>query len=346
MITLGGVDAYGGTITVANGRKYHTFTDSGYFEIVSNPSNLLFEIFLVGGGGSGGNDLDGSGTGGGGGGGGRVVLLTDAGLTGYFYCQVGGGGGFQSDGNDTAFGNDIFALGGGRGANGGGYPEGFNGSSGGSGGGGGGGWSDGGGGGGTEPALVFNLFGGTLSQDQGNTGGPAGDNLGGGGGGGGAGGSGLLGGPSGTGTGGSGYAYNGVYYGAGGGGANGATLNGGAPGGVNYGETGFGYAQPGGVNTGNGGGGGGNAWAVGGAGGSGIVIISYPDDPISTASLNPGVTATTMWINGIQTSLTPPFPIQSAFVSGSAPSSWTLNATCYTSNTAPSGTITFYYAYN
>jgi hypothetical protein len=116
---------------------------------------------------------------------------------------------------------------------------------------------------------------------------------------------------------------------------------------VNYGANLVdGFAQFGRNNTGEGGGGGGEVGGNGASGGSGIIIVSYPDDPISTASLNPGVTATTMWINGIQVSLTPPFPIQSAFVSGSAPSSWTLNATCYTSNTAPSGTITFYYAYN
>jgi hypothetical protein len=85
---------------------------------------------------------------------------------------------------------------------------------------------------------------------------------------------------------------------------------------------------------------------VGAGGGSGVIIISYPYEPLATASLNLGVTATSMWINGTQVLTVPKLPIQSAFVSGSAPSSWTLNATCYTSNTVPSGTVTFYYAYN
>ena len=253
--------ATGGTESVSAGYKYHTFTSSGTFTIISGTYPV--ECLVVGGGGGGG----GSHGGGGGAGGYRVTdsivmfnKVQHAIIVGAGAAQLGANG-VGASGSSSVI-STVTSLGGG----GGGY-ENVAGTSG----------SSGGGGGGKTTG------GGSGTAGQGNSGGAGANSVGyGGGGGGGASGVGGVGGSAGGGGGAGTTWLNGSTYAGGGGGSsylNDSVGAGGAGGGGSGGRHGSSvlFAAAGSVNTG--GGGGGNwsaAGAVGAAGGSGVVIIRYP----------------------------------------------------------------------
>jgi hypothetical protein len=269
-----GVKATGGTITVAAGYAYHTFTSTGSFL----PSQKITgaEVLTIAGGGSGGEGNSGYWQVGGGGGAGGVVYNNALNLTaGTTYTATVGAGGTRVSsrhgvqGNNSQFGPLTSAIGGGYG----GAMSGVGGSLGPGG--------NGGNGGGNEGYGVWSRstgsqgFGGGLGvndQDRGGAGG------GGGAGGQGGDGSGTTGGNGGAGTNVySNFAYatltgvNGFYAGGGAG-------SGSASGGPNgSGGSGGGGAPgvAGTANTGSGSGGtrSGNAVANGG---SGIIIVRYP----------------------------------------------------------------------
>jgi hypothetical protein len=265
-----GVKAVGGTLTVAGGYAYHTFTSTGSFL----PSQQIkgAEVLAVAGGGGGGTNAGGSGNGGGGGGAGGVLYqFSQTFFAGTSYTAlVGSGGAANTNGGNSILGT-VQAIGGGRGGSA---------SIGGTGGSGGGG--------------TVGFAAGTGTTNQGNSGGAANASreAGGGGGAGGAGGNGSAI----TGTGGNGTAAHSLwasitgtgvlvgggayYYGGGGsGGGNPATT-------ANVGAAGLGgggigsynnVGTAGTANTGGGGGGGGYNVSpfAGGAGGSGLIIVRY-----------------------------------------------------------------------
>jgi hypothetical protein len=274
-----GVKATGGTLTVAGGYAYHTFTSTGSFL----PSQKITgaEVFAVAGGGGGGGDA-----GGGGGAGGVVYASSQTLNAGNTYTALVGSGGAGGNGTSGVKGSasqfsTTSAEGGGWGARGlGDSSTAANGGS-------------GGGGSGRGQASGVNPAGGTATSGQGNNGGSGfGETTTGnqsGGGGGGAGGVGAnsssaVGGSGGVGT----TAYTnwhsitgtGVYsapfyYIAGGGG--GSVYSGGAMG--SGGTGGGGGAGNGGTaGTANTGGGGGatRVGYSGAAGGSGLIIVRYP----------------------------------------------------------------------
>ena len=294
--------ATGGAITVYNSKVIHTFTSSGTFT-APGPFNETVEYVVVAGGGSGAVLF------GGGGAGGYRTGTTPISGPGSTTVQVGAGGASPllsnsnpdngENGTPSYFGTPITSAGGGGGAS----APGDNGADGGSGGGG-PDWAGGGrpGGAGNTPPV---------SPPQGNPGGDASGLDRGGGGGGGAGGAGQDGGPNG-GDGGIGVQLpttfrdpkaavgqpgpgGGKYWVAGGGGGgayHGPTpspqsFTGGAGGGSGgpYAGGGDGGDHPNGSgyeaseNTGGGGGGGTRAggYVRGGMGGSGIVLIAYPE---------------------------------------------------------------------
>ena len=276
---VGGTRASGGTVTADADYTYHTFTSTGTFTSLERIKGA--ELLLIGGGGGGGSGL------GGGGGAGGIALVTNQTLNaGASYTAVIGAGGGASGGTYGSVGsNSTFAsfsgLGGGGGSSGsqGTFPTG----NGGSGGGGGNGFS---GGTATQPSVAT-VFG------YGNNGGGDGAAAGGGG----AGTAGLTnntyGADGGAGTAlfdrwarvtNTGVLSNGLYYYAGGGAGsqdryNQGSLAGGT-GGVGGGGDGAdagGSSSAGTANTGGGGGGGGNNSGVGSSGGSGLVIIRYPN---------------------------------------------------------------------
>ena len=289
--------ASGGTVTTIGGTRLHTFTTSGSF-VITNPSAAkTITMFVVGGGGGSGGWV------GGGGGGGRIMLV-DYNMPSATYAVTVGAGGTRGqfdfpaalgiiagDGGASEVAGVVSAPGGG----GSGQYSTNAGRNGGS----------GGGGSQVSPwnAKGNNTLGissaGLLISNFGSDGGVGPDNgnsPGGGGGGavaiggsittppsscnGGPGGNGLL------------YALTGLYYGGGGGGSNGnPTIWGGSnttpPGGLGGGGSGALFSAsaniPGVNGTANTGGGAGGGWAgdgsstaFGAAGGSGIVIISYP----------------------------------------------------------------------
>lgn len=281
----------GGTITVANGYRVHTFNSSGSFSVPSGLSVTADILVVAGGGGAAGTYRDGSGGvgGGGGGAGGMLTLATQAITSGSYTVTVGAGGGGGpysagssgtgdgSNGGNSQFGSLTAAIGGGAGGarfgqnNGTGYSGGSGGASSG----------DTGGAGGSGTAGQGNAgdqsVGGTRSS-------------GGGGGAGGAapqhanphGGAGGVGAPN-------SYQTGSPQYYAGGGGGGGTTAGGngnGGAGGSGGGGNGGAYngtttPQSGAANTGGGGG----TWGAGttptsqpsvsGAGGSGVVIVRY-----------------------------------------------------------------------
>ena len=257
------VDGTGGTITHSGGNTIHTFTSTGTF----TPSVArTVSVYAVAGGGGGGAAGSTGYASGGGGGGGVVNSASDSVTVQAYTVTVGGGGaGGAWDAGNTDHGdngqnggnsifNDITAVGGGGG--GGNYVS-KNGSNGGSGGGGG---------------MYSPGTGGTGTAGQGNAGGASSGTSGGVGAGGGGGGAGGAGGSGTTSTGGAaGNGVNpgsGIFYGGGGAGA-GSSTNGSA------GSSGGTAASAVGA-TNRGAGGGGSYKALGKAGGSGIVIISYP----------------------------------------------------------------------
>jgi hypothetical protein len=275
--------ATGGTETISNGYKYHTFTSSGTF--TTKTSGGVEYLIVAGGGGSGTSN----GAGGGGAGGllnGTIYVNQQA------YSIVIGAGGANSGGsrlvragngnNSTALG--LTAIGGGSaGTEGNPYSEALN-------------RGNDGGSGGSSVRAGFGYPTGSGTPGQGNN---AGANVNdgspyyAGGGGGGAGAPGTNGSASYLGNGGNGLQFlewatatstgvdNGYYAGGGAAGAYYSTSPGvgGTPGLGGGGQGGSDKNQSqlnGVINTGGGGGGHGNAGVASGSGGSGIVIIRYP----------------------------------------------------------------------
>ena len=284
---IGGARASGGTITADAQYTYHTFTSSGTFTALEKIKGA--EILCIAGGGGGGNcNAANEGAGGGGAGGlsYRYSQLLNSGSSYAIIVGSGGAGGTNGPsggtGNKgTSGSNSLFASISATGGGGGGADRGnASGISGGSGGG-----------------AGYSGSAGTGTVSQGNDGGV--ESSGRGGGGGGAASVGSSGTTSGDGGAGSstysswGYATStgalsgGVYYYAGGGGGGGArtgSYTAGGNGGLGGGGAGGSSATAGSAataNTGGGGGGaGGNNFAtgyVGGNGGSGLVIIRYPN---------------------------------------------------------------------
>jgi hypothetical protein len=270
----GGLIATGGTVTDAGGFRRHTYLTSGTLNVTMGG---LVDVLVVGGGGggAGGNP---SSDGNGGGGGGGVIFRSGFTVTPGTYTitvGTGGAGGAAAANSPGADGlNSVFstlvAVGGG----GGGSDGALNGRAGGSG----GGASTSGSGG----------VGGTGTSTQGFAGGnanaPGGSGPGGGGGGGG--GAGGLGGAGGQllkgGNGGVGLAFDisgsNLFYGGGGAGSSWTHVGGtgGSGGGGNGASRVNATAATGGAANTGGGGGSGTATFASGAGGSGIVIIRYP----------------------------------------------------------------------
>jgi hypothetical protein len=274
---VGGTRAIGGTITSDLNYTYHTFTSSNTFTALEKINNA--EVLLVAGGGGGGSGA----TGPGGGAGGVIVYSGQTLTAGTSYTSLVGAGGTAGtsgtgrvdglSGNNSSFANNS-AIGGGKGGE---MSAAGNGGS--------------GGGGNVDQAA------GTGTSGQGFNG--ARSDVGKyGGGGGGAGGLGLVsdggGAVGGPGT----NAYNywhtatstgvlsgGTYFIGGGGGAganiqfqSGTPSIGGIGGGGSANSTST--AGSGTANTGGGGGGGSyqsSTYGAGGAGGSGLVIVRYPN---------------------------------------------------------------------
>ena len=249
----------GNNVSTVGGYKIHKFTSAGTFTTTTGGN---VEVLVVAGGGGGMKVYDG-----GGGGGGLIYRLSYFVGSGDHSVSVGLGG--LAPGG-TNGGNSVFdaltALGGG-----GGGDDGLNGNDGGSGGG--GGHAASGHGFGLQPASGSGGYGNNGGNNlYGSPNYPSG-------GGGGAGGSGGT--PvsysGGGGSGGIGKAYSisgtNTYYAGGGGGGSYPSGASGGTGGLGGGGTGGNSSSAaGGVNTG-GGGGGSNI----GSGGSGIVIIRYPN---------------------------------------------------------------------
>jgi hypothetical protein len=277
-----GVKATGGTLTVAGGYAYHTFTSTGSF--LPNQQIKGAEVLAVAGGGAGGTNY---GAGGGGGAGGVLYANSvnlNAGNT--YTALVGAGASTQGalntastsgNGSNSVF-SSVNAIGGGGGASYNATP---------------GNGGSGGGGGGADSATT----GGLGTVGQGNNGGNTTLNqyaAAGGGGAGAAGGSnggGPSGGSGGIGTSvysdwhaitGTGVLSGGYYYVAGGGGGgagNPSNPFGGYPGaggigGGSAGQSGSSNASNATANTG-GGGGGIRQGTVSGNGGSGLIIVRY-----------------------------------------------------------------------
>jgi hypothetical protein len=269
-----GVKAIGGTISVAGGYAYHTFTSTGSFLPTQQIKGA--EVLTIAGGGSGGEGNTGYWQVGGGGGAGGVVYSNALNLTaGNTYTATVGAGGTRVSsrhgvqGNNSQFGPLTSAIGGGYG----GAMSGVGGSLGPGG--------NGGSGGGNEGYGVWSRstgsqgFGGGLGvndQDRGGAGG-----------GGGAGGQGRDASGTGGGSGGEGTSIYSLWANATGTGVNGFYAGGGggsgsASGGTNAAGGSGGGGAPGvagAANTGSGSGGtrSGNAVANGG---SGIIIVRYP----------------------------------------------------------------------
>jgi hypothetical protein len=278
---IGGSRATGGTMTADGSYTYHTYTSSGVFVPYENINNM--EILLIAGGGGGGGGL-----GGGGGAGGIVLASNQKAIAGSNYSVVvgaggnGGGGSYGSVGSNSGF-TSFTALGGGGGSSGsqGTFPTGNGGS--------------GGGGGNSHAAGTATQGSGTSYIGYGNNGGGGVSSAASGGGGAAAVGvtNNTYGGNGGAGTSifdtwargtNTGVLSDSLYYYGGGGAGSQDRYNqgslaggiGGVGGGGNGADAG-GTASTGTANTGGGGGGGGNNSGQGVAGGSGLVIIRYPN---------------------------------------------------------------------
>lgn len=260
--------ASGGTVTIAGGYVYHTFTTNGTLTVYQAGT---VDYLVVGGGGGGGARR-----GGGGGAGGEALSGSTALVAGAISVTIGTGGaggvGTSDVGNTGTNGNNS-VLGSIATANGGGYGGGGDntisepGGNGGNGGGAGGGNSSGG---------ASNAAGGTGDQFNGGSSIAADPNaLGGGGGGASAAGTNASGGNAGNGGAGLEWpASSGTRYGGGGGG--GAGVSGAGTGGAGGGTNGAISTNPTDAAANTGGGGGGCNVATAGDGGSGIVIVRYP----------------------------------------------------------------------
>jgi len=241
------------------------------------PSSV--EYLVVGGGGSGGG---GSGRGGGGGGAGGLVTSTVAvsASTAYTVTVGAGASGVGPDAAGTVGSSSVFAGATGNGGGGGGYDQTKPPSSGGCGGGGSQNGNQGGAGGNQG-------YGGGTGYDGGYGGPWTGA------GGGGMGGSGNSASSGGAGSGGSGVSYSitgsSVTYAGGGGGGSQSAPSGSGGSGIG-GSGGRDAGGSGGAgNTGSGGGGAGWERNSSGNGGSGVVIIAYPNTYRALASIGAGL---------------------------------------------------------
>jgi len=280
-----GVKATGGTLTVAGGYAYHTFTSTSSF--LPNQKIKGAEVLAISGGGGGGAE-----SGGGGGGGGYVyqpALTLTAGTSYTALVGAGGTAGAAVLSNGGTGSRSVFSTvspyGGGGGGTNGVNVSGTYGSAGGA---------------GSSTGAGTTTANGTATQGYA---GGAGQGVGSfphrsGGGGGGGGGVGADATTDGGGSGGIGFTnyspwnsitstgvlYGGIYYLCGGGGGGGNTSAGaGGSGGGGAGASSNGNGTAGTANTGGGGGGGAasanyptNTQGQGAAGGSGLIIIRYP----------------------------------------------------------------------
>jgi len=271
-----GVKATGGTVTVAGGYAYHTFTSTGSF--LPNQKIKGAEFLVVAGGGGGGKDNYSVArrAGGGGAGGYRYFSSQTLNAGTSYTALVGSGGAGAASLDGTSGSNSTFLT---FTSTGGGYGAGTRASDGGAGAG-----ATGGSGGGGDSNSISSPV---TNPAQGNAGGAnwydGGSTFGGGGGGG----AGAAGGSDKPGNGGigsnsltvwgaatgTGQLVGDTYYYAGGGAGGGGAAGAGGAGGGGAGATAA-TATSGTANTG--GGGGGSRGGSGGAGGSGIVIIRYP----------------------------------------------------------------------
>ena len=250
------------------------------FNKASASNTVSVEYLVVGGGGGGGGGAGGAGAGAGGLRAGSLLILLP------FAVEVGAGGS-PSASNNAARGfsggfsqfGEVVAIGGG-----------------------GGGGTNGGSGSASQYNRPTSIGLGISGQgENGGQGTNVGDNNGGGGGG-----AGFVGGnasSSSSGGGGDGLQSSitgsSIYYAGGGGGGTNSDNSGGAAGqgGGGLGRLSSRSATAGTVNTGGGGGGGGGAnEALGQAGGSGLVIIKYPD--WVTLSIGAGLTSSTATVTG------------------------------------------------
>jgi len=251
--------------------SFNFFQKGNVLKDTSSLSNPI-EVLIVGGGGGGAHSA------GGGGGGGGVVWLTgyEINLDQQYSITIGAGGAghttgyprFTGDGGDSSF-NSIIAYGGG-------YGQGYTGNASSK--------ATGGGSGGSGTGLA----GTSIYPSQGFKGGSGGGVGGGGGGGAGA--------PGGTNSdsvgmthqgqfGGDGINFYGTYYGGGGGGGGFTDATNAAKGGLGGGGNGGKSSDPGAPNPAatngadgfGGGGGGGGGSDAGANGGTGAVVIRYPD---------------------------------------------------------------------
>jgi len=137
-LTIGSVNAIGGTISSVDGYTIHTFTSSGTFTVVSGG---VVEYLVVAGGGSGATQADSDNRGGGGGGAGGMLTGTLTNLIPDSYTITVGANGSQSgtayysvgtNGSLSTF-STVSATGGGRGGAGNGTTPNTGGSGGGGG---------------------------------------------------------------------------------------------------------------------------------------------------------------------------------------------------------------------
>jgi hypothetical protein len=279
---IGGTRATGGTITSDKDFTYHTFTSTSTFTALEKIKNA--EMLVIAGGGGGGSRA-----GGGGGAGGVVYATGQTLLAGTSYTTLVGSGGTAgsrsvngTNGGNSSFGSFV-AFGGGVGGSSVAVVAGASGGSGG------GGCNNGVGGSATQLSgtnyVGYGFAGGSSNSTFEGTGGggaggtgfnPPSDNTGGGAGRGGVGIDAFTVWANATSTGVSGY-----YAGGGGGGSYGSINHGlgGLGGGGNGADT---SPTAGTANTGGGGGGCGNSantntTPVGAVGGSGLVIVRYPN---------------------------------------------------------------------
>ena len=306
------IEATGGTITdyVADGTngtagqtyRVHSFTTTGTsaFNVTYAPAGAQVDYLVVGGGGGGGY---GQYRGGGGGAGGYYTNMGGSGqsISAQAYAVVVGSGGSggngsvagSSGGNGSASSIFGFSANGGGGG-GGGTASLIPPNSGGS----------GGGGAGSNGALSGRTSGGAGTAGQGNTGGQGGMTGATGRGAGGGGGAGSVGsnsaesanGPGGAGGTGLSNSISGssLFYAGGGGGGGGvaASSGGTAVGGSGVGGNGTGSSGTNGMDGRGGGGGGAGFGAISGNGGSGVVIVRYPINSITSRPVSPPIYAT------------------------------------------------------
>lgn len=107
-----GFEASGGTESSSGGYKIHTFNSTADFIVASAPAGSTVDVLVIAGGGGGGGTWQSKG----GGGAGGMRAITSQSVTAQTYaCTVGSGGAYTADGVDSSFGGVIDATGGGKG---------------------------------------------------------------------------------------------------------------------------------------------------------------------------------------------------------------------------------------